>query len=267
MITRLDELLLESVRPQGFTADLYVNDLKRPIGAIEKTTGLAAHEELLRIVRSWPDQDSPLSRCRLACIFKHFKHSLPLPDGSLGDLMLKIVEKSIPPKVEYVARLHEIGFTCFLFAYDLSDITLKAFWREKGVELDMEYKQEMFQAYLLAVYHLGRSRMLPMDQRELILFGVHDSYNSFFCRGQGLEEVAPQSFVTSYQAVIERWIKSASDARPQSPSYALVRTVFNMLGLTSPIDRMSCATLLDASANHMLELSEVIQHNRASAGM
>lgn len=267
MQKRLDDLLIESICPAHLTKADYIAGLKRPVGKIEQAVGIAAQEDLVRIVRSWPDKDSPLSRCRLISLMRQLKYSAPFPADSMGELMLKILEKSIPPNVNYIARLHEMGFSCFMFAYDLYDLTLKAFRKEKGVELDLEFAQPVFQTFLLAVYHLGRSRMLPTNFREVILFGVHDSYNMFYLRPLGLEPVVPAQLAASYEAVVERWIEAASGERKQSPNYALVRSVFDSIGLMAPIERMACATLLEASANHMHELSEVLQQTRASAGM
>lgn len=267
MLTRLDELLIASIRPHNLAVDQYVDRLQMPVARLNKEPHVAAHEELARIVRSWPEQDSPLSRCRVLSVLKHLKFSLPMPENSLGATMLAVVEGTIPPRVRYIARLHEMGFSAFIFAFDLFEHTLKAFWKEKGVMLDEEYRQEMLEIYLLAVYHLGRSRTLPNEQREIILLGVHDSYNAIYLRPKGRGTLGPQDFATAYQRVVEQWIKSAGDVRRQSPSYALVRNVFNLLGLNSPLDRMTCATLLEASASHMLELGEVLTQTRASAGM
>lgn len=267
MRTRLDTLLLKSLNPQGLTLDEYVSDLQRPVGAVERTFGLASQRELVRITRTWSGGDSPLNRCRLVCVLNHLKHSLPYRDGSLGDRMLKVVESSIPSRVQYIVRLYEMGFSCFLFAFDLYDLTMSAFRAEKRVDLDHEFQERMFRIYILSVYHMGRSRMLATEHREVILAGVHDSYGALFCRPKGYEIAAPDEFVKAYQEVVDQWVNSAGAIKSQSPSYALIRIVFNLLGLTSPMDRMACAALLEASANHLLELSEVLQQQRMSAGL
>lgn len=267
MLSRLDELLISSLRPSNMAIDPYIERLKTPIVNFAKSPEAAAHEELSRIVRSWPEKDSPLSRCRVLSVLKHLRFSLPLPEGSLGATMLKTVEQTIPPRVRHIARMHEMGFSAFIFAFDLFEYTLKSFWNEKGVMLDEEYRQEMLEIYLLAVYHMGRSRALANEQREIILLGVHDSYNAFYLRPKNRGSLEPKDFANAYHRVVEQWVKSAGDLRQQSPSYALVRNVFNLLGLNSPLDRMHCATLLEASANHMLELGEVLTQTRVAAGM
>lgn len=267
MLTTLDELLIDSIRPKSVSISEYVRELKFPMGHFQDRGGKIAHEEALRIVRGWPDQDSPLSRCRLVSVLRQLQFSLSLPERSFGSHLLSVVEATIPPGVRYIAQLHEMGFACFVDAYELYEHTLQAFYNEKGVELDLEHKQETFQIYLLAVYHMGRSRSLESKHREVILFGVHDSYNAFFLKPSHLDGLIPEKFVAAYENVIARWVKSAREQRKQSPSYALVRTVFNLLGIVSPMERMNCASLLEAGASHMLELSDVVQHSRASAGM
>ncbi|MBX3021386.1 MAG: hypothetical protein KF799_06870 [Bdellovibrionales bacterium] len=265
MIDRLDELLIDSIRSPHMSISDYVRELKRPV--IEPNSTAAAHKELLRIVRSWPDKDSPLSRCRILSVLRHLKFSLSLSEESFGTQMLNVVDSTIPAGVRHIALLHEMGFACFTSAFELYEHTLQAFYNEKGVELDIEYKQEVFQIYLLAIYHMGRSRSLETKHREVILFGVHDSYNTFFLKPSRREGLIPEQFVAAYESVVARWVKSARESHRQSPSYALVRTVFNLLGLVSPMERMNCAALLEAGAGQMLELSEVVQHSRLAVGV
>lgn len=257
MLTRLDERLIESIRPPQTSISEFARQLK--------TEMPANPAELLRIVRSWPDKDSPLSRCRLISILRQLKFSLSLSEHSYGSNMLKSVEATIPPGVRHIAQLHDVGFNCFVFAHDLFEHTLQAFYNEKGMELGKEYQQEMFQIYLLAIFHMGRSRALDVRHREVILFGVHDSFNEFFLKPARLAGQIPEQFNDTYESVVNRWVKSAHESKRQSPSYALVRTVFNLLGLVSPTERMNCAALLDAGASHMLELGEVIQQSRIAA--
>lgn len=265
MQSRLDELLVDSLRPKNVTTIRYIYNLRLPIGPLEEQTRVAVHQELLRIVRSFPDQDSPLARCRILAVLRALNTSLNLPANSFGRAMLDTVEASIPPRVRYVAHFYEIGFACFESGFDLYEQTLEIFALEKKIQLPRDLRQDVLETYALAIYHLGRSRLEAHAHRELILLGVHDAFNQIACRALGWNAVSAQEFAFAYENIVERWIQQAERGRAQSSAHALVRAVFNTLGLTSAVARMKCVALLDAGVNQMLEASELSQVTRVSA--
>lgn len=251
----LNELLLETVRPSDFSADLYRAHLEGP--------NFFARDEVLRLLGLWPATESPQSICRVFCVLKHLKYSLRFHSNTLGDQMLADFEGALPVPANEMVRLHFIGFSCMVLAFDLYEQTLHAFIKEKNVELDAEYHQRILESYLFAIYHLGRSPNLDYEQLQTILVGVHDSLNAFYCRPLQKEEVSAARFNSTYEDIVQEWVQSSADVRSLSPAYALVRIVFNRLGLLAPAERIACASLLEAAAGHVLELGDVFSRSES----
>jgi len=255
---KLSELIMATSLPaDSYSPDYYRAQLLEP--------STQPSQELMRLLKQWSNVEAPLAMCRAYCALKHWKATLRWGPNSLGEQMLTRLEAALPGRTLEWVKLHTAGFACLLLAYDVYARTLKTFHREKEMDLNSDFKKEILQTYVLAVYHFGRSMELEPAGVRMILAGAHDSFNAFFCRPMGLEQVSARDFAIPFEAILTGEKLTGMDGRPLSPSYALVRNVFNQLGLNSQSERMTCATMLEVSAGHVLEMGEVLSLSRTSA--
>lgn len=213
-------------------------------------------QEVLRLLRNWNDVESALAMSRAYSVLNHWKYTLRWGPDSMGFQMMLSLERALPGRTLSWVRLHALGFSGLRLAYDVYLRTVKTFIKEKNINMDPALKAMAMQIYLMSIYQLGRPRHLSSGAQQLILFGAHDSLNTFFNYPQGLDFTGMGEWVGLFEKTVSQGFAPAANGRRLSPPFALVRSVFNQLGLSSQRDRIVCSTLLESGAQHVLELSE-----------